>query len=1018
MGRPSENGTPRPLPARLAGWVASVACARPRLMLWLGLLAACACVGYSVTHLAVHTSRSQLTDREARFSRSWQQYSDTFGSASDLMVVVQSPSPNVRLIRSVIDELGEKLKREPEHFENVLSRVDLTAMRRKALQFLTDEEIRKTATRLQTYDRVVREQNWDLIRSEKLAETLLAQIRRGQADGMVPEATWISAERFADSLSSYMQNALSSGRTEQNTFKPPLPELMTVASDQKLSDGALSWMINSEGTVGVLLVCLAQPQEPGAAAGKSNVRESSLARLRTLAGEAETAGRTDAAELQVSLTGIPALEHDELRSTSIDIRNAGLLAALLVGVVLFAVFRGMRHPMLALMTLLVSLCWTFGAATAVVGSVNIVSICFAIFLIGLSIDFSVSYIHRYLALRQELYELPDALREAAETTGSGILISAATAALAFSTALLTGFPGVAELGLIAAMGVILCAAAVFWFLPALIAISDADVDVEHLPQPMPAAKLVGWLTAWPVPAAAAAAVLVLLFSSQAFRWSDGRLQPRISYNPNLLELQDQRAESVVAERALDAAGTETVLHAVSIARSWEEAMQLRTRFLKLSSVGRVSDAASKLPEQPSGSTIQLLQSLQQQAASLPTSTPTLREGSYLETGRQADALYVVLKKSDHPRAKAAAASLDQFLNDLSKTPARESAAILTAWNTMTTRWLLGEYQEIAVADRFDPVDLRDLPRELKSRFLKIDADGRQQWALRIYPKENVWNGPELDRFVRELRTVDAGVTGAPIQVYESAGRMDVTWASVGLYALSVIFLILLFNYLRPGQKLLTVIPPIGVAAFIGYTLFQRNGTLEPSLAVMICVGLATFIAAVLDFRNLRDTVLTLMPALAGGAVLLGMLQLLGLQLNPMNLIALPLVFAIGVDNGIYLVADCRRQIAAGRDVYLPSADTLSSVIVTSLTSIAGFSGLLVSAHAGLFSVGLLLAIGVACCLVVSLLLMPPVLTLVARHQPASMEPVKVIREKSGVAEDTASRDAAAKNAQQKSKKAA
>ena len=52
-------------------------------MLWLGLLAACASVGYSVTHLEIQTSRSQLTDREARFSRSWQQYSDTFGSAAD-----------------------------------------------------------------------------------------------------------------------------------------------------------------------------------------------------------------------------------------------------------------------------------------------------------------------------------------------------------------------------------------------------------------------------------------------------------------------------------------------------------------------------------------------------------------------------------------------------------------------------------------------------------------------------------------------------------------------------------------------------------------------------------------------------------------------------------------------------------------------------------------------------------------------------------------------------------------------
>lgn len=117
-----------------AGWLPLPA-ARPRLMLWLGLLAACACVGYSVTHLEVHTSRSQLTDREARFSRSWQQYSDTFGSAADLMVVVQSPAPNVRLIRSVIDELGEKLKREPEHFENVLSRVDLTAMRARHSSF-------------------------------------------------------------------------------------------------------------------------------------------------------------------------------------------------------------------------------------------------------------------------------------------------------------------------------------------------------------------------------------------------------------------------------------------------------------------------------------------------------------------------------------------------------------------------------------------------------------------------------------------------------------------------------------------------------------------------------------------------------------------------------------------------------------------------------------------------------------------------------------------------------------------
>ncbi len=267
-------------------------------------------------------------------------------------------------------------------------------------------------------------------------------------------------------------------------------------------------------------------------------------------------------------------------------------------------------------------------------------------------------------------------------------------------------------------------------------------------------------------------------------------------------------------------------------------------------------------------------------------------------------------------------------------------------------------------------------------------------------------------FVEELRTVDPEVTGVPVQNLESAGRMHTTYASIGLYALAVISMLLLFNYLRPGQKLLTVFPPVAVAAFIGYTLFKRNGTVDPTLLVSICLGLVVFIAAVLDYRNLRDTVLTLVPAFAGSVLMLGMMAMLGLPLNPLNLIALPLVFAIGIDNGIYLVADCRRQIAAGKTTFEPSADMLSSVIVTSMTSIVGFGSLIVASHRGMFSIGVLLALGVASSLLVSLMLMPPILALVARHQPAPMAPVRVIRRP-----DTAANDAAKAPVQPKKKAA-
>ncbi len=1013
MNRPSENATPRSLPARLLGWTVATVSARPRLMLWLVLLIACAGVGITVTQLQVRTSRSDLTDQASRFAKNWQQYADTFGANSDLMVVIETPTPNAKLIRAVIDDLGARLNREPEHFENVLARVNLAAMRRKALQFLTPQEVERTASRLQTYDRVVKQQNWDLVRTETLANTLRKQIEKGQEDGVVSEATWKSLERFSSSLASYFRNALETGKVERTAFKSPLPDLMTVAGDQKLTDGETGYILNEEGSVGVVQVCLAQ--KPSTAV----TGPDSVARLKELVAEVQKVNKPDNSELKLSLTGIPALEHDEMRSTSIDMKNAGIVAFFVVGGLLLLVFRGVRHPMLALLTLIVSVCWTFGAATLVVGHLNIVSVCFAIFLVGLSIDFSVSFINRYLALRQELFELPDALREAAETTGTGILTSAVTTALAFATALLTGFPGLAELGVISAIGVLLCAAATFLFLPALIALSDAQVDVEKLPQPFSPALLRRVLVAWPSVSIGLTCVLLAFFAWKAFSYSEGSVECKVSYNPNLLRLQDPNAEAVKAERRLEQSGSETVLHAVAIASSWEEAIALREKFLSLPTVARVSDAASKLPDQPNPQTAARLQALQQQAASVTPSVPQLGAPKGLNNvvGKEIDSLFMLVRSSNNPVAQQAARQLDQLLDDLSSTPESKATAILAAYNNMVARWLLLEYSDIAKADRFDPVNLKDLPRELKSRYLRVDANNRQQWALRVYPKNDVWDGEALQSFISDLRTVDPHVTGPPVQILESAGRMHTTYANIGLYALAVISLVLLFNYLRPGQKLMTIIPPVGVAAFIGYTLFQRNGSVEPSLLVMICLGLVTFIAAVLDYKNLRDTILTLVPAMAGGLMTLGVLALLKLELNPMNLIALPLVFAIGIDNGIYLVSDCRKQISSGKESYEPSADTLSSVLVTSLTSIAGFGSLMIAAHNGMFSIGLLLAIGVASSLLVSLALMPPVLALVARYSPAEMEPVRILRRDDAEAGEGASKEAPKAQPQQKKKAA-
>jgi predicted RND superfamily exporter protein len=1017
MSRPSDNTTARSLPARMLGWITATVAARPRLMLWLILLVACASVGVTVTQLQLRTSRADLMNPASQFATTWKQYSDVFSADSELTVVIETATPNKKLIQTAIDDLGQRLKREPELFDNVLSRVDMRTVRRKALQFLTEGQLRRTADRLQGFNGIIQQNRWSELTVDKLANRLARDIARGKQEGVVPESTYRGAEELASSLSRYLGNAQATGKRETSAFDSPIPDLMQIAADQKLTDDANAYVMNGEGTVAVIHVTAVRSP----ATALEDPRARSIARLRELMKDVQKTHQTESAGLTVSLTGIPALESDEMRSTSIDMRNAGIVAFFLVGGMLFVTFRGVRHPMLSLLTLVVAMAWTFGAATLVVGHLNIISVCFAIFLIGLGVDFSVSFINRYLTLRQELYELPDALRETAETTGAGILTSAITTALAFSTAIVTGFPGLAELGVISAMGVLLCALATFLFLPALIALSDNEYEVDALPQPFSPIFLRRILVAWPSVSIAVGVGILLLFGSQAFYYRDGALHCRVGYDQNLMRLQNPHAEAVRAETRIESTGTESSLYAVSIAPSKEDALALRNRFMALGSVDRVSDLASKLSSPTDASVRQLMLDVQRSASSVSPQLPSLPAASLGSVGRALDALYVQIKDAPNPTAKRAAEKLDLLLDHLvaadKTTRSREEvASVLTSYNDMIAAWLLREYQQIASADNFNSVSPRDLPREIVDRYVRLGSGNEEYWALRIYPKGNAWDGETLTRFVDELRTVDPNVTGIPVQNLESAGRMHHTYATIGLYAIAVIAIVLLMNYLRPGQKLLTVVPPIAVAAFIGYTLFKRNGTFDPSLLVMICLGLVVFIAAVLDYRNLRDTLLTLVPAFAGGVVMLGAMAMLGLQLNPVNLIALPLVFAIGIDNGIYLVADCRKQIASGKETFEPSADTLSSVLVTSLTSIVGFGSLMIAAHQGLFSIGLVLALGVASSLLVSLLLMPPVLVLVATHQPASMEPVRMIRKPES---EAAGKESQAKaNGQAKAKKAA
>ena len=145
-----------------------------------------------------------------------------------------------------------------------------------------------------------------------------------------------------------------------------------------------------------------------------------------------------------------------------------------------------------------------------------------------------------------------------------------------------------------------------------------------------------------------------------------------------------------------------------------------------------------------------------------------------------------------------------------------------------------------------PLLVTDLPPELRQHY--IGRSGK--WLLRVFAKDCLWDFEPLEHFTRQIATVDPEATGKPFSTVEGLRAMRDGFQRAGLYALLVIIAVLLA-----------------------------------------------------DFRSLPQTLLALAPLAMGIVLSLGIMGLVGVPLNPANMIALPLILGVGVDNGVHVLHD-------------------------------------------------------------------------------------------------------------------
>jgi predicted RND superfamily exporter protein len=172
------------------------------------------------------------------------------------------------------------------------------------------------------------------------------------------------------------------------------------------------------------------------------------------------------------------------------------------------------------------------------------------------------------------------------------------------------------------------------------------------------------------------------------------------------------------------------------------------------------------------------------------------------------------------------------------------------------------------------------------------------------------------------------------------------------------------------QEEITIIAPQARCTSNELIALQLRGMVKRDFTLLAPLALAVVLVLLfLHFRNPRWVGMALTPLLSGVAYMLGASALLGIDLNPANAVAIPLILGIGIDDGIHIVHRYRERKDVGQAVKL----TGRAVIMTSLTTMVGFGSLSTSHFPALASLGQLALLGIGGCLLTSLLLLPSLL---------------------------------------------
>jgi hopanoid biosynthesis associated RND transporter like protein HpnN len=567
--------------------------------------------------------------------------------------------------------------------------------------------------------------------------------------------------------------------------------------------------------------------------------------IRQAAKELDFASKYQA---RLRLTGPVPMADEEFATIK---ENAALNATVTIAVVLFILWLALRWARIifaVFVCLAVGLSITAAAGMLMVGTLNLISVYFAVLFVGLGVDFGLQFSVRYRAERHEVDNVREALLQAGRRAGAPLTLAALATAAGFLSFLPTVYKGVSELGLIAGVGMLIAFSTSITLLPALLSVLKPPSEPAQLGYKA-LAPVDRFLAQHRIPIliitlAVVAAGLPLLF------WL------RFDFNP--INLRSPKTEAVATYLALKSDPEAGANDIQVLEPSLTVADQVAAKLRALPQVARVTTLSTFIPSDQQ----QKLPLIQDAAKTLdpvlnPTaSTPPPTDAQNVSMmGSTIDFLNRLAGTGTGPGA-VAARRLATAMAALAKAdpPVRQRA------ETVFVQPLHTALDDLRNLFKAHEVTLDNLPPDLKHQWVTPDGQAR----VDVAPAGDSNNNTVLQNFANAVQTVAPNATEGPISILEARRAVVSAFLEAGACALISIAILLWITLRRLTDVLLTLVPLLlaGVVTLEICVLVDLplNFANIIALPLLLGVGVAFKIYYIMAWRegqtNLLQSVLT------------------------------------------------------------------------------------------------------------------------------------------------------------------